>query len=37
MVLNEEQNERADFPKDKLGFKFLLSPIRVIFDTNIKI
>ena len=34
MVLNEEQNKRADFPKDKLGFMFLLSPVRVVFNTN---
>lgn len=34
MVLNEEQNKRADFPKDKLGFMFL-SPVRVVFNTNI--
>ena len=35
MVLNEEQNKRADYPEDKLGFKFLLSPVRVILNTNI--
>lgn len=34
MVLNEEQNKRADFPKDKLGFMFLLSPVRVVFNTK---